>query len=134
MIMETLILQTNYKTEMLDITKQVKEAVIKSGVKNGLCSVFTPHTTGSIVLFENVDPNLQRDLLTELTKWAPADKKYSHKGENAHAHLKSSMSGASVTIPVADAQPLFGDWQGVFFIEFDGPRAERKVHVTVING
>lgn len=134
MSMETLTLKTSYKTEMLDITKQVREAVIKSGIKNGLCSVFTPHTTASIVLFENVDPNLRRDLLTELTKWAPSDKKYSHKGENAHAHLKSSMAGASITIPVIDAQPLFGEWQGAFFIEFDGPRPERKVHITVVNG
>ena len=132
--METIKLKTQYKTEMLDITNMVKEAVIKSGVKNGLCSIFTPHTTGSVFFFENVDPNLQRDILTELTKWAPTTKTYSHKGENAHAHLKSAMAGASVTIPVVDAQPLFGQWQGVFFAEFDGPRDERKVHVTVVNG
>jgi len=132
--METITLNSNYKTEMVDISKDVKEAIIKSGVKNGLCSIFTPHTTGSIVFFENLDPNLQRDLLTELTQWAPSSKKYTHKGGNAHAHLKSAMSGASVTIPVVDAQPLLGQWQGIFFIEFDGPREERKVHITVING
>ena len=132
--METITLQTKYKTEMLDITNDVKEAIIKSGVKNGLCSIFTPHTTGSVMLFENVDPSLQRDLLTELKKWAPDSKEYSHKGGNAHAHLKSAMAGASLSIPVVDAQPLFGEWQGLFFVDFDGPREARKVHVTVING
>lgn len=132
--MQTIKLKTKYKTEMIDITKKVKEAVIKSGVKNGLCSIFTPHTTGSVFFFENVDPNLQRDLLSELTKWAPPGKSYSHKGENAHAHLKSAMAGASVTIPVKDAQPLFGQWQGLFFAEFDGPREAREVFITVING
>lgn len=132
--METIKLVTEYKTQMIDITDKVKEAVIKSGVKNGLCSVFTPHTTSSVLLFENVDPNLQRDLLTELKKWAPSTKEYSHKGENGHAHLKSALTGASVTIPVIDAQPLFGEWQGIFFVGFDGPRDLREVHVTVING
>ena len=132
--METIKLVTKYKTEMVDLTEKVKEAVIKSGVKNGLCSIFTPHTTGSVFFFENVDPSLQRDMLAELTQWAPTNKSYSHKGGNAHAHLKSAMSGASVTIPVIDAQPLFGQWQGLFFAEFDGPRELREVHVTVING
>lgn len=132
--METINITTKYKTEMIDITEKIKDTVIKSGIKDGLCSVFIPHTTASVMLFENVDPNLRRDLLAELTTWAPANKAYFHKGENGHAHLKSALSGASVTIPVKDAQPLFGQWQGLFFLEFDGPRELREVYVTVING
>ncbi len=132
--MEKISLKTQHKTEMIDITKQIKEAVIKSGIKNGVCTIFTPHTTGSVLLFENVDPNLQRDLLKELKGCAPSDRVYSHKGDNAQAHLKSAMIGASVHIPVADAQPLLGQWQGIFFAEFDGPREAREVIVTVLNG
>jgi secondary thiamine-phosphate synthase enzyme len=132
--METLKLKTQYKTEMIDITKQIKDAVIKAGIKDGLCSIFIPHTTASVMLFENVDPNLRRDILAELSTWAPSDKAYFHKGENGHAHLKSALSGASVSVPVRDGQPLFGQWQGLFFLEFDGPRDLREVHVTVING
>ncbi len=132
--MQTIKLETSHKSEMIDITAQVREAVIKSGIKEGLCSVFTPHTTGSVLFFENQDPSLQRDFLKELSVWAPPTKNYSHKGGNAHAHLKSAIMGASVTIPVKDGQPLFGKWQGLFFAELDGPRTLREVHITVING
>ncbi len=124
-------LKTNHKSELIDITEIVKEAVIKSGIKNGLCNVFTPHTTAGIILFENVDPNLKRDFLGHMHKLVPSDIEFAH-GSNAHAHLKSALVGSSVVIPIEDAKPLFGKWQGVFFCEFDGPR-ERKVYIKVIN-
>lgn len=128
--METVTLQTNHKSEMIDITEIVKEAVIKSGIKNGLCNVFTPHTTAGIMLFENVDPNLTRDFLGHLHKLIPSNISFTHT--NAEAHIKSGITGSSVVIPVKDAKPLFGEWQGVFYCEFDGPR-ERKVYIKVIN-
>ena len=124
-------LKTNHKSELIDITEIVKETVIKSGIKNGLCNVFTPHTTAGIILFENVDPNLKRDFLGHMHKLVPSDIEFAH-GSNAHAHLKSALTGSSVVIPIEDAKPLFGKWQGVFFCEFDGPR-ERKVYIKVIN-
>jgi secondary thiamine-phosphate synthase enzyme len=130
--MEVVTLQTNHKSEMIDITEIVKEAVIKSGIKNGICNVYTPHTTTGIVLFENIDPNLKRDYLGHLHKLVPTDNSYAH-GANADAHIKSGIVGCSVMIPVEDAKPLLGEWQGVFFCEFDGPR-ERKVYIKVING
>lgn len=132
--MKTLKFPTSHKTQLMDITEQVKEAVITSGVKEGICVVYTPHTTGSVFLFENVDPNLRRDLLSTLSKIIPADEKYSHVGGNAAAHLKSARMGASVTIPVVEGRPLFGKWQGLFFGEFDGPRQERQVMIKVIAG
>ena len=132
--MKKLHFKSQHKSEMIDITEDVKEAIIKSGVKQGLCSVFTPHTTAGIMLFENVDPNLQRDLLKELSLCAPADREYSHVGDNATAHLKSGMMGASIQVPVENAQPLLGQWQGIFLTEFDGPREQREVIITVING
>lgn len=126
-------LQTEHTTQMINITDEVKEAVITSGVKEGIVVVFTPHTTGSIILFEKADQNLQRDYLTMLKTYV-SGQDYSHKGGNAAGHLKSAMSGASVSIPVVDGLPLFGEWQGLFFCEFDGPREERNVMIKVING
>jgi len=132
--MKTLKFPTSHKTQLMDITAEVKEAVIKSGVKEGICVVFTPHTTGSIFLFENADHNLRRDLLLALSRVIPSEQAYAHVGDNAAAHLKASRMGASVSIPVVDGRPIFGKWQGVFFGEFDGPRQVREVMVKVIAG
>ena len=126
-------LKTEHTTQMINITDDVKEAVITSGVKEGIAVVFTPHTTGSITLFEKLDQNLQRDYL-QLLKTYVSGQEYSHKGENAAGHLKSAMTGSSVSIPVIDGLPAFGEWQGVFFCEFDGPREKRNVMIKVING
>lgn len=131
--MTQLQLKTEHTTQMIDITKDVKEAVIKSGVKDGIVVVFTPHTTGSITLFENVDANLRRDFL-QLLKTYVSGQEYAHKGGNAAGHLKSSMTGASVSIPVVDGHPMFGEWQGIFFCEFDGPREVRDIIIKVIHG
>jgi secondary thiamine-phosphate synthase enzyme len=127
-------IETSHKTELVDITSDVKEAVITSGVKEGICVVFTPHTTASVLLFENVDPKLQRDFLRYLQKVAPDEGRYEHAGSNAAAHIKSSRTGASVSLPVVDGRPFFGEWQGIFFAEFDGPRAQREVLIKVIAG
>jgi secondary thiamine-phosphate synthase enzyme len=132
--MKTLKFPTSHKTQLMDISKEVTEVVIESGIKDGLCVVFTPHTTASIFMFENQDPALRRDLLDALNRFAPSDIKYLHTGDNADAHLKSSQMGSSITIPVVNAQPIFGKWQGVFFGEFDGPRQAREVVVKVIAG
>lgn len=132
--MKTLKFPTSHKTQLMDITKEVKEAVIKSGIKEGICVVFTPHTTASIFLFENADHNLRRDLLLSLGRVISSEESYTHVGDNAAAHLKSSRMGASVSIPVVDGRPIFGQWQGVFFGEFDGPRQAREVMVKVIAG
>ena len=131
--MTKLQLKTEHTTQMISITGDVKEAVITSGVKDGIVVVFTPHTTASITLFENIDPNLRRDYL-KLLKTYLSDQEYSHKGGNAAGHLKAAMTGASVSIPVVDGHPMFGEWQGVFFCEFDGPREARDVIIKVING
>ncbi len=132
--MKTLKFPTSHKTQLMDISAEVKEAVITSGVKEGICVIFTPHTTASVFLFENADQNLRRDLLSALSSVIPSEAKYSHVGSNAAAHLKSSRMGASVSIPVYDGRPMFGKWQGVFFGEFDGPRQAREVIIKVIAG
>lgn len=125
---------TSHKTQLMDISKEISEAVITSGIKDGLCVVFTPHTTASIFMFESQDPALRRDLLDALNRIAPQNAEYMHKGGNAAAHLKSSRMGSSVSIPVVNAKPILGKWQGIFFGEFDGPRQEREVYIKVIAG
>ena len=132
--MKTMKFPTSHKTQLMDISKEVSEFVIESGIKDGICIVFTPHTTTSIFLFENKDPALRRDLLNALSLIAPSDTQYHHTGDNAAAHLKSSRMGSSVTIPVANGRPVLGQWQGLFFGEFDGPRQEREVMIKVIEG
>ena len=132
--MKTMKFPTSHKTQLMDISKEVTEAVIMSGIKDGVCVVFTPHTTASVFMFENQDQALRRDLLNGLNRVAPMDVEYLHAGGNAAAHLKSSRMGNSVSIPVVNAKLLLGKWQGVFFGEFDGPRQEREVYIKVIAG
>ncbi len=132
--MKTLHVHTRSKTELTDITEAITEAVITSGIKDGICVVFTPHTTTGILVSENVDPRLQRDLLGSLARIAPDNVRYAHGGGNAAAHIKSARTGVSVTLPVIDGRPLLGEWQGVFFAEFDGPREDRRIVIKVLAG
>ena len=132
--MKTMKFPTSHKTQLMDISKEVSEFVIESGIKNGICVIFTPHTTSSVFLFENQDPALRRDLLNALSLIASSDTEYHHTGGNGAAHLKSSRMGCSVTLPVIDGRPVLGKWQGLFFGEFDGPRQEREVIIKVIEG
>ncbi len=126
-------IDTKHTSEMIDLTEMVHEAVIKEGVKSGLVTVFVPHTTASIVLFENIDPQLRRDFLEALGRIAPATGSYRHEGKNAAAHIKSALCGARVVVPMENAKLHLGKWQGIFLCEFDGPR-ERTVVVQVVHG
>ncbi len=129
--MTKLELKTNYKTEMIDITDMIAEEVMRRGIRDGLCTVFSPHTTSSIVLFEKTDPKLRRDFLATLSRIAPAELEYESDGDNTPAHIKSTICGPRIVIPVKDGQLFLGEWQAVFFCEFDGPR-ERQFFVQVI--
>lgn len=125
--------QTSHKNQMIDITEEVKELVIKSGVKDGICVVYSPNTTTGVVLFEKIDPNLTRDFLGLLSKRVPEEGIYSHIGKNADAHIKSTLVGTSKSIIIESATLKVGEWQGVFFCEFDGPREEREIYIKVIS-
>ena len=132
--MKTITIATEHTSQLVDITNHVKDQVVKSGIKEGICTVFTPHTTGSVILFENVDPHLRRDLLRSLKAYLPSNGTSSHVGGNAAAHLKSAFMGSTLSIPVINGAPILGQWQGIFFCEFDGPREARNIMVKVING
>lgn len=131
--MTKIAITSKHKTEMIDILEEVKEEIIKSGISDGICVITAQHTTASIMLFEKMDPNLQRDFLSEIKRKIPDDTAYSHLGGNGAAHMKASFIGSSMTIPVSNAAPMLGEWQGIFFCDFDGPR-ERTVVISVVNG
>ena len=127
--MQTLKIKTKYKSEVIDITNELKEAVIKSGVKNGILNIFCPHTTANVILFENSDASLKRDLLVMLKDIVPI-KNYNHN--NARAHLKAALLRNNLSLIVENAEIMLGKWQGIYVVELDGPR-EREVYIKVIN-
>jgi len=116
---------TKSRTELVDITSQVQDAVRESGVLDGICHVYVPHTTAGITINENADPSVRQDILMELNKMVPFEDSYKHLEGNAAAHIKASIVGSSETILVEGGRLLLGTWQGIFFCEFDGPRNRR---------
>ncbi|MCS7276827.1 MAG: secondary thiamine-phosphate synthase enzyme YjbQ [Dehalococcoidia bacterium] len=114
-----------------DITDQVREAVRRSGMREGLCHLYVPHTTAGIVVNENADPDVARDIIEKLEALVPRDARYRHYEGNAHAHIKASLVGQWALLPVASGDLALGRWQGIFLAEFDGPR-ERTVLVTLV--
>lgn len=131
-MIQTFQVKTSAQTEFLDITRSVQEAVRKTGVANGTCIVFVPHTTAAVTINENADPNVTHDVVMELNKIVPFKDGYRHLEGNAPAHIKASLMGCSEIIIVESGKLVLGTWQGIFFCEFDGPR-NRKVHVTIMN-
>ncbi|MDR2573294.1 MAG: secondary thiamine-phosphate synthase enzyme YjbQ [Desulfovibrio sp.] len=125
-------LQTE-KEGFYDITAAVRETIRKSGVTDGLCLVYCPHTTAGITINENADPDVVRDLLYGLGTAFPDRSEFRHAEGNSAAHLKASCIGSSVILMVENGAPVLGTWQGVYFCEFDGPRA-RKYLIKVIAG
>ena len=121
------------RNQMIDITERVSRAVQQRSVKDGVIVVFVPHTTAACTIQENADPSVQSDLLTKLEKLVPQmETFYEHDEGNSDAHLKTAMVGNSVTVLVENGKPVLGRWQGIYLVEFDGPR-ERRVNVKIID-
>lgn len=127
----TLTVKTGSKTEFIDITRDIEEAIRSEGVDDGVCAVFVPHTTAAITINESADPSVKSDILMILNKIVPWKEGYGHLEGNSPAHIKSSIIGASEVIAVEGSRLKLGTWQGVFFCEFDGPRT-RKVHILLL--
>jgi len=123
--------RTSERVEMVDITGLVQHTVKKSGVKNGICLVYVPHTTAGVTINENADPSVKHDILMELNKIVPYSDNYQHGEGNSAAHIKASIVGTSSQIIIEDGKLALGTWQGIYFCEFDGPR-NRKVYVKII--
>ncbi|MCJ7785126.1 MAG: secondary thiamine-phosphate synthase enzyme YjbQ [Desulfobacterales bacterium] len=131
--MQTFKVRTSAQTEFIDVTRSVQEAVKKTGVEDGICIIFIPHTTAAVTINENADPNVVQDIIMELNKIVPFQDPYRHMEGNSPSHIKASLAGCSQVVFVESGKLVLGTWQGIFFCEFDGPR-DRKVHVKVISG
>lgn len=131
--MKTITVRTKKQQEFVDITQEIEKVLKSFDVKEGVCLVYSQHTTASIVINENYDPNICLDTLDVLDKIVPLHNNYRHDriDNNAAAHIKSSILGASVLIPVKDNKLLLGRWQSVMLTEFDGPR-ERTIIIQVL--
>ena len=128
--MKTVTVRTRGRDDFIDITGEVASAVAESGITDGICIVFTPHTTAAVTINENADPDVQRDLVTGLNGLAFERMMFLHGEGNSPAHLKSSLIGCSETIIVENSRLVLGTWQGIYLCEFDGPRT-RKVSISV---
>ena len=122
---------TRNKEALEEITHRVSEAVRRSGIQEGMCYLFVPHTTAGVVINENADPSVARDILSQFEAMVPSKGHYQHQEGNAPAHIKASMVGTSTMVPVEKGRLALGRWQGIFLAEFDGPR-ERDVVVRVM--
>jgi secondary thiamine-phosphate synthase enzyme len=132
-MLTTLTVRTGARTEFIDLTLQVAEVVRTSGVAEGLCHLFVPHTTAAITINENADPTVPADILMVLNKIISEREAYRHREGNSPAHIKASLVGPALTVVITGGKLLLGTWQGIFFCEFDGPRT-RKVHVKIREG
>jgi secondary thiamine-phosphate synthase enzyme len=131
--MQEIHLQTNSRIEMIDITASVQAVVDSKKISNGLCIIFTPHTTAAITINENADPDVPSDIISALEKTIPQNVKYLHAEGNSPAHVKSSLVGASEVVLIEKGRLVLGTWQSIFFCEFDGPRS-RKIFLSIISG
>ncbi len=131
-MIQTFQIRTSTQTEFVDVTGVVQEAVRKTGVQDGVCFIFTPHTTAAVTINENADPSVVQDILMELNKLVPFKDQYRHMEGNSSAHIKASLAGCSQIVFVESGKLVLGTWQGIFFCEFDGPR-NRTVQVKVIS-
>jgi secondary thiamine-phosphate synthase enzyme len=118
---------------MVDITMQVQQVVGQSGIKEGICYLYVPHTTAGLTINENADPTVKSDILKELDKIVPWRDDYDHMEGNAAAHIKASLVGSSQFVLVIGGRLRLGTWQGIYLAEFDGPRS-RRVWVKVVAG
>lgn len=121
--MKTLHINTRKRTEFVDITAEIRQAVSDLKLPDGAATIFVPHTTAGITINENADPDVTRDMAAALDRMVPWEAGYHHSEGNAAAHVKASMMGSSVRVLVQNGQLQLGTWQSVYFCEFDGPRS-----------
>ena len=120
-------IKTTKKTEMIDITSMITNAVKSSGIKEGLCMLFVPHTTAAITVNESADPSVKSDILMILNRIVPWEADYRHLEGNSPAHIKSTLVGVSEQLAIEKGGLVLGTWQGIFFCEFDGPRTRKII-------
>ena len=126
-MVESFKVPTHSRSEFIDITDQVQRVVSSAGIQSGICQIFIPHTTAGVTINENADPDVKADILASLDRTYPWTNNYRHSEGNSAAHIKASLMGSSVLVPVRDGRLVLGTWQCVYFCEFDGPRTRTAV-------
>lgn len=123
--------KTSARTQMIDITSEVRKFIVESGIKEGLAVIHIPHTTAAVTINENADPDVQKDMTKFMDRLIPHENWFAHSEGNSDSHIKSSLFGCDQTIIIEKGQMLLGTWQGIYFCEFDGPRS-RKVLIKIM--
>jgi secondary thiamine-phosphate synthase enzyme len=129
--MEVLRVKTGRRTQFMDVTEEVKRVVAASGVVSGVCYLYVPHTTAGATINEHFDPDVATDLEGLFERFVPRSGPYRHAEGNSDSHAKAVLTGTSQMIFLENGKLVLGQWQGVFFCEFDGPR-ERKLWVKIL--
>ena len=130
--MKEITVNTSRRNEFVVLDQEVQQAVSDSGIMEGCAMLFCPHTTAALTINENADPSVVQDILTTVEKFVPERAGYSHSEGNSDAHIKASLFGANLIIPIVNGKIALGTWQGIFFCEFDGPR-RRKVYIQILS-
>jgi secondary thiamine-phosphate synthase enzyme len=128
--METLLVKTGRRTQLVDVTERVQRAVAQAGVASGVCHIYVPHTTAAVLINEHAGPDVARDVEATLDRLVPRTGAYRHSEGNSDSHVKATLVGTSQIVFIENGKLALGRWQGIFFCEFDGPR-ERKILVRV---
>ncbi len=132
-MLQMLTVKTTRRCQLLDVTDQVSGIVKKHGAQDAAALIYVPHTTAGVLINENADPSVAADIQQYLTELVPQSPGFRHSEGNSDAHIKASIIGTSVLIPIQSGTLALGTWQGIYFAEFDGPR-QRKLYVQIIEG
>jgi secondary thiamine-phosphate synthase enzyme len=130
--MKTLRVKTNRRTQFVDITREIEQAVRESAVKSGICYVYVPHTTAGVAINEHADRDVARDVEGIFDRLIPHKGPYRHAEGNTDSHMKAILTGTSQTILIENGKLALGTWQGIFLCEFDGPR-QRTVLIKIVS-
>ena len=125
MPMREITIRTTAQKELVDVTAHVRKALADMGARDGIALVQSPHTTAGVIVNENADPDVCRDLLSDFRRAAPHSPEYRHAEGNSDAHFQATLAGTSVSLVVSEGRLMLGTWQAVYFAEFDGPRDRR---------
>ena len=132
-MLKTLEIPTRSRIEFVNVDRQIETVVHESGISEGICMLWVPHTTAAVTINENADPDVVRDIIMHTSGMIPEHSDFRHSEGNSDAHIKSSLFGPSLTLVISSGRLLLGTWQSVYFCEFDGPR-RRRLAVKVIQG
>mgnify|MGYP000891209813 FL=1 len=131
--MKIINVNTHARNEFVDITREIEKIVTSSGLSEGACLVYVPHTTAGVMINENADPDVMHDIDDFLRRMVPKSSNFAHMEGNSDAHIKSGLAGPSILVPISKSSLALGRWQGIYFAEFDGPR-HRSVYITILRG